>query len=136
MARIVLYVLLFCLAVACNATGQDKESLERECDEFYSQYQQGDDKKHAVDYSRLPPKYPFNRPVEEYVCLVLQFDVNDKGRTENIEVLFKTPENASSKFDKAARKAVRRWRYDPPVNEPNSRLDNVVTKITFFTSPE
>lgn len=134
MVRISLSVLLFCVVATGNANAQDKESLERECNEFYSQYVPEGDKERARDYSRLPPKYPFNRPVEEYVCLVLQFDVNKKGRTENIEVLFKSPESASSRFDKAARKAVRRWRYSPPVDQPDSRLEDVVAKITFFTS--
>ena len=59
----------------------------------------------------VPPQYPrgmLARDVEGFVDL--QFDVTAYGATTNIRVLQSVPEGA---FDRAAIKAVQRWKYKP-----------------------
>ena len=60
---------------------------------------------------RVPPQYPTSaarRGVEGYVDL--QFDVSTTGATDNIIVLAANPQGV---FEKAAVKAVARWKYTP-----------------------
>jgi len=62
---------------------------------------------------RASPKYPIQAArdrVEGYVYL--SFDINDKGRTQNIEVIKGVPEGI---FDKEAIKAVSKWVYEPAI---------------------
>lgn len=54
------------------------------------------------------PRTALQRGIEGYVDL--RFDVNEQGQTENISVLAAEPEGI---FERAAVKAVSKWRYQP-----------------------
>ena len=64
-----------------------------------------------VPLSQLPPQYPYKaaqRGIEGWVRV--EFDVTATGSVENVEVLESDPPGV---FDKAAIRAVSRWRFKP-----------------------
>lgn len=83
---------------------------------------------------RYPPSYPNNEPMLPYVCVGLKFDINGEGKTENIEVVFKSPADAGPGFERAAINSVKRWRYEPPAN-PDQQTVGLTTLITFEVAP-
>ncbi len=86
----------------------------------------------AIPLARRAPKYPFNSLWKEYVCVALRFDVNEKGRTENIEVIEFHPADAPSNFRYKARDAIEKWEYSPATLEgtPVYR-EGLITVITY-----
>ena len=59
----------------------------------------------------ITPDYPHraaHRGIEGYV--VVRFDISETGTTENIEILEAVPEGI---FDKAAERAITRWKFTP-----------------------
>ena len=73
------------------------------------------------------PSRPLARGIEGYVDLI--FDVNEIGATKNIQVLFSEP---SSIFDKAAKKAVSKWRYEPKlIDGQGAYQEDVKTRVRF-----
>ena len=63
----------------------------------------------------MAPEYPESaarRRLEGYVNV--RFDITKTGATANVEVIDAMPEGV---FDKAAIKAVKRWKYTPPMQE-------------------
>ncbi len=76
---------------------------------------------------RIHPRYPRDaaiKGIEGYVTLT--FDISELGTTKNIRVVDASPKGI---FDKAARKALRKWKYSPKmVNEkPVAQAGQVVT---------
>jgi len=68
-----------------------------------------------VPLSRLPPRYPYKaaqRGIEGWVRV--EFDVTATGSVENVEVIESDPPGV---FDKAAIRAVSRWRFKPRMVE-------------------
>ncbi len=87
----------------------------------------------ARPLKRIPPAFPDKcgrLSPGEYV-VVVKFDVNASGKTENIEVI----ETTHSCFDKAAIKSIEKWTYLPRIVEgqPIAR-SGVATKIIFVLS--
>lgn len=79
---------------------------------------------------RIPPQYPSRCQSRATGAerVVLQFDVSPDGQVVNAEVL----ESTNSCFNRAARRAVQQWKYDPKIvdNEPQPRF-GVRTSFTF-----
>ena len=101
--------------------------------------------KHSIDGSmgsssivpifRVQPDYPrraITRGIQGFVDLV--FDVSATGRTENIRVLAAEP---SGVFERAAIRALKKWKYKPPMDDgvPYSQPD-MTTRITFSLEGE
>ncbi len=79
---------------------------------------------------RVPPRYPEKcmRSASNEESVLLQFDVTEKGDTENIQVL----ETTEKCLNKAASESVARWKYQPKTvgGTPVARR-GVQTVITF-----
>lgn len=83
---------------------------------------------------RSPPRYPYRafREGLPHVCLYVRFDVNEQGRTENGEIIFKAPKGATNDFDRATLKSIKNWRYKPAtVNNVSVRREDVITLVGF-----
>ncbi len=66
-----------------------------------------------VPLSRLPPQYPYKaaqRGIEGWVRV--EFDVTETGSVEHVEVIESEPPGV---FDRAAIRAVSRWRFKPRI---------------------
>ncbi len=66
-----------------------------------------------MPFYRVPPSYPsraVTRGVEGYVDLI--FDVTATGTTTNIRVTYAQPKGY---FERAAKRAIQRWKYKPQV---------------------
>ncbi len=81
--------------------------------------------------NRLPPVYPSNAPFLPFVCVFVQFDITEDGRTTNAEVVFRAPQDAPEAFDRAALKSVKRWRYETERFSETTPPSDVITKITY-----
>jgi len=71
----------------------------------------GNDDKSAVPKVRINPRYPriaATKGIEGFVTLT--FDINAIGATENIQVVDSNPKGI---FNKAARRALSKWKYEP-----------------------
>lgn len=65
----------------------------------------------AIPVRRVPPDYPTDAlwaGVEGFA--LMRFDVNEEGRTENVEVVYSIPYR---EFGEEGLRTVRRWRYEP-----------------------
>lgn len=84
----------------------------------------------ALPEIRFAPEYPdpaYNARIEGFVTV--QFDVSASGAVENISVLIANP---AGYFEKAAVKAVARWKYRPKtINGKAVRRQGFQTRITF-----
>ncbi|MFL0796306.1 MAG: TonB family protein [Cellvibrionaceae bacterium] len=83
-----------------------------------------------MPFYRVPPRYPeraITRGIEGYVDLV--FDVTPTGATTNIRVTYAEPVGY---FEKAATKAIKRWKYKPQVVDglPQAARDQA-TRLEF-----
>ena len=79
--------------------------------------------------NRIPPLYPARallRRTEGWVYL--QLTIDGDGLVEDARVLDASPKGV---FDKAALKAVRRWRFEPPAQDGGSPSVQVKQKIEF-----
>lgn len=93
------------------------------------------------DFQRLPAHPP--RSVFRYVnagdfaCVAVIFDINEKGRTENLEVLASATTMSIdgaplNKFEKATLTVILKWKYIPIEFEGNLyRRENVTSNMTF-----
>ena len=86
-----------------------------------------------VAIKRNPPKFPRNcfssASMKELV--VISFDINSEGTTENVDVLSST----NSCFNRMARNAVKKWRYEPKIIDGAAvRRDGMETELTFEMS--
>jgi protein TonB len=84
----------------------------------------------AIPLVRVPPQYPeraATRGIEGWVQL--EFTINETGGTEDIRVINADPVEI---FDRAAMRALERWRYKPRIEDgrPVKRYQNQVV-ITF-----
>jgi protein TonB len=83
-----------------------------------------------VPLVRIPPEYPAGaqmRGLEGWVQL--EFTINESGSTEDIRVTAAEPPEV---FDKAAVRALSRWRYKPMIAEGRpAKYYNAVVVITF-----
>ncbi|GJL91711.1 TonB family protein [Hyphococcus sp.] len=85
-----------------------------------------------VPLVRFPPDYPQNSPWRQYVCVALQFDVNERGRTENVKILEFHPADAPSNFRYKARDAIKKWKYSPATqNGVPVRREGAITVVTY-----
>ncbi len=69
----------------------------------------------AIPKVRINPRYPrvaAQNGIEGYVTL--SFDINPMGATENITIIEQKPRGV---FDKAARKALSKWKYKPKMQD-------------------
>lgn len=84
----------------------------------------------AMPIFRVDAAYPerqLARGIEGFVDL--SFDVDEIGATKNIQVIAAEPPRS---FDKAAMKAVSRWKYEPRViNGKSVYQSNLTTRIRF-----
>lgn len=84
---------------------------------------------------RIPPEYPpraLERGIEGYV--VLRFEVNAEGRTQNIRVYESEP---GTTFDNAAIRAVADWRYQAQTDSEGNpvTVGGQQTRLEFFINP-
>ncbi len=83
-----------------------------------------------VPIFRVQPEYPVSalrRGVEGYVDLL--FDVTASGKTENIRVIAAEP---SGVFERAAIRALKKWKYKPPMQDNVAYAQaNMTTRISF-----
>jgi len=79
---------------------------------------------------RVEPNYPpraLRRNIEGYV--VIQFDIDKKGRPFNIQIIESKPNHI---FDREALRAVHRWKYQPNMENGNtSVVTGQQTKVEF-----
>ena len=78
---------------------------------------------------RIPPDYPgraMAKRIEGYV--LLRFEVTETGSVANPEVLRSDPPGL---FDRAAKRAVLRWKYQPQIREGEARRVMTLTRLTF-----
>jgi len=84
----------------------------------------------AVITYNLAPTYPrraITRNIEGYVDLM--FDIAASGKTENIRILRAEPKGY---FEKAAQKALAKWKYKPAMEDGVATAQkNQTTRITF-----
>ena len=69
----------------------------------------------AIPVRRFPPDYPTDAlwaGVEGFA--LMRFDVNEEGRTENVEVVYSIPYR---EFGEEGLRSVRRWRYEPATED-------------------
>lgn len=69
--------------------------------------------RHATPIVRIPPQYPPNalaRGIEGWV--LVEFTINAGGTVENIVVINGEPKGV---FDRAAKRALKRWKYQPKI---------------------
>lgn len=69
----------------------------------------------AIPVRRVPPDYPMDAlwaGVEGFA--LMRFDVNEEGRTENVEVVYSIPYR---EFGEEGLRTVRRWRYQPATQD-------------------
>lgn len=84
----------------------------------------------SIPIFRVSPIYPagpLSRGIEGYVDVI--FDVNERGSTQNIRIFAADPARV---FNRAASKAVSRWKYNPRMEEGKGVLQkDVVTRVRF-----
>lgn len=87
-------------------------------------------KKDLKPLSRPFPDYPteaMHKAIEGWVRV--NFTVNEEGGVEDIQVVSASPEQV---FEESTRRAVSKWRYQPPtVNSEPTRIENVSVKLDF-----
>ncbi|EWH11011.1 TonB family protein [Catenovulum agarivorans DS-2] len=87
-------------------------------------------KKDLKPLSRPFPEYPVDAmrdAVEGWVRV--NFTVNEEGKVEDVKIVSASPEQV---FDESTRRAVAKWRYQPPkVNSQPTRIENVSVKLDF-----
>lgn len=80
---------------------------------------------------RIPPQYPErcqSRATEAGENVVVQFDVTPDGQTTNIQTI----DSTNSCFNRAAERAVQRWKYQPKIVDNQAQWRRgVVTQFTF-----
>ncbi|RQW63600.1 energy transducer TonB [Vibrio viridaestus] len=88
------------------------------------------DNRQLMPIYRVQPNYPsraLRRNIEGYV--VVRFDIDENGRPFNIQVVESKP---SRMFDREAIRAVKRWKYQPNVeNGTASVVTGQQTKVEF-----
>lgn len=79
---------------------------------------------------RPSPSYPSRMEAAGVQGITLvQFDVDERGRTQDIEVLFSAPHRA---FGESAVRSVERWRYEPKLVDGSPVVrEDVVTEFIF-----
>jgi protein TonB len=83
---------------------------------------------------RVPPDYPFKAlmdGIEGYV--ILRFIVTETGSVEDPEVLRAEPPNL---FERAARRAVLRWKYQPQIRDGKPARVISITRVNFVLLKE
>lgn len=83
---------------------------------------------------RVPPDYPTKALMdgtEGYV--ILRFTVTETGSVEDPEVLRAEPPNL---FERSARRAVLRWKYQPQIRDGKPARVISITKVNFVIGPE
>ena len=83
----------------------------------------------AVPLKRVPPKMPSSARTSGHVYV--KFNVNDKGKPENIRVV----SSSKSMFEKSAIRSVEKWKFSKITLgvDPKNRKD-IITKITYRLS--
>lgn len=79
---------------------------------------------------RIEPRYPRKAAMSKTEgWVILQFDITEMGSVENVQVLDAKPRRV---FDKAARKALLKWKYKPKIvdGKPKPQVGNKV-KLDF-----
>ncbi|EOG1498637.1 energy transducer TonB [Vibrio vulnificus] len=86
--------------------------------------------KQLMPLSRVEAEYPAKakkRRIEGYV--ILKFDIDETGRTKNIEVVEAQPARF---FERNAMDAIKRWRYQPQIVDGQAQtIYGYTTKIEF-----
>jgi len=90
----------------------------------------GNDNNEARPIVRIPPKYPMDamrNGIQGWVRLA--FDVNEIGKVVNVSVIDSQPKRI---FDKAARQALRKWKYQAKsVNGKSVFQENRTVQLDF-----
>ncbi|MEM9618707.1 MAG: energy transducer TonB [Pseudomonadota bacterium] len=107
------------------------DAVKRECAEFGATVEEPEDNLFLPSAKRLPPRYPDSEEQLPYACVWLSFDVTEKGRTENIEAIFKSPADIGPGFERAAMRSVKGWRYEPVDSDSFSGVSGRTAEITF-----
>ncbi|MEZ5920901.1 MAG: hypothetical protein R3C60_06060 [Parvularculaceae bacterium] len=55
--------------------------------------------------------YPRGAPQRPHVCLFFKFDIDADGAAQNIELVYKGPDNLNFVFGRSARKTIGKWRF-------------------------
>lgn len=79
----------------------------------------------AKALERASPKYPIQAARDRIEGFVkLSFDVDEHGATTNIKVIDASPEKI---FDKQARLAVSKWKYEPQIIDGKPIIQKVIS---------
>ena len=78
---------------------------------------------------RVEPQYPMKARYEGIEgSVTLQFDINELGETTNIRVLKSNPKGY---FERASKKALKKWRYKKETDEESVVASNQVVTLSF-----
>ncbi|MGX6647396.1 TonB family protein [Maricaulaceae bacterium MS644] len=107
-----------CLAECDNADDAGDETIEDE------------NNRDARPLRRPSPSYPSRMESARVQGITLvQFDIDEHGRTQDIEVLFSAPH---PDFGESAVRSVERWRYEPKLVDGSPVVrEDVMTEFTF-----
>jgi len=103
---------------------EEAERMRTECSEIGREADQAsewaNDREGYQDAKRLVwyrPKYPYNSPRHWFSCVVVGFDVDEKRRTDNVELLGRRPEDLPYGFYLKTREAILKWKYAPALKD-------------------
>ncbi len=86
--------------------------------------------KRPIAINKIPPVYP-RRAMElrEEGCVMLEFTVNQKGKTEDVRIIWST----NGRFNTAAVRAAKGFEYRPYMNQGKTeRVAGILNQITFI----
>lgn len=70
-------------------------------------------------------------PMRPHVCMFLRFDIDGKGAPENINLVFKAPDNLIYRFARSAKRAIKDRRFAIPGDRPDG-YKNLYVEIIYI----
>jgi protein TonB len=108
----------------------EHQEVEIEQLRFTSEFVHTMDDRDVSPIVRVPPRYPptaASQGLEGWVRL--SFTINEVGEVENIEVVDAQPKRV---FDRAAKRALARWKYKPQIEKGQAIVRNGLSVVLEF----
>src|SRR3990167_3435530 len=99
------------------------DQIKSECESFSDSIAAEEDTYLVVADALKFPAHP-GPPSRPYACIFLRFDINASGETENIEAVFKSPDNLRYAFTREVINAAKRWKFVVPAEAPDGLTGN------------
>lgn len=111
------------------------EATKSECAAFENSLMQpAGERPKIVPGTRKKITWPNGYSGRPYICLYFKFDLDAEGAPNNIEALFKAPDNVGYGFLRSATRSIQSWRYKLPESAPEG-YEGVTTKVTIEVMP-